>query len=898
MAVSGSAAAPGRRSTPADATLAVALFLATFLIFKLSPNHLLYDSQFTMLLADNLLRHGDFDLERYKLPETITVDDQAQPQYRLEHVRGHVYYRFPPGSALLSIPYVAAMRAVGISVVRGDGSYDELADLRLNALLAGLVAAAFSVLLFFTARLLLPPGTSWLVATVAALGSQVYSSASRVLGSDTWGLVLVGALIFLLLRAAVRQRAPSGVLLATLASWGYVVRPTQSLVLVGTALYLALFGEVRGQIRGEARREARRVFGAYVVTCAMWLGLLVTYSWHHFAQILPGYFLVQRLGDGGFFVSLLGHLASPSRGLLVYAPAPVAGVLLALRYWKQLRYRGLARLALLVTVGHLLVIAHYRGWGGHGFGPRLSTGAIPWLMLLAILGLDAARTRTAKPVTPALLVAAAAACLVSIAINAVGAVSRDAALWNSWPLDVDRYPERVWDWRQPQFLAPLVKPPDYWVPIPAQGIEMGRSDVEAYLGAGWSYGERTFRWTKAPVAEVRFAKAAPLPHSRNGARQSERELELELAPLLVPGQIERQRVSVRLNARELWTADLTIAGFSPVLIPIPDGVLAERNRLTLQLPDAVIPPSERESGRKRQLGVAVRFIRWAAIPMIPDDGIPMARAEAAPFLRDGWSQPEGDFRWTDGDAAAIRFAGERPPPDAIELELRPYLVHGRIGRQHVDVVLNGREVGSVDAVAAPFERYVVPLPPGVVEAQNTLTLRLPDAASPRSLGESADERRLGIAVRAIRRNASHAIPAMEMASPEADRHLAAGWGGREGREGDLRWTVGPSATVTFVGENPAATAIEIELRPHLEAGKLARQRLRLLLDGRELWRGELTRSELARIVIAVPAGALHGENNLTFILPDATSPRALGSSADPRALGVAVRFIREVRRPW
>jgi hypothetical protein len=49
--------------------------------------------------------------------------------------------------------------------------------------------------------------------------------------------------------------------------------------------------------------------------------------------------------------------------------------------------------------------------------------------------------------------------LLSVFINGRGAFSPDTAKWNDYPLNVDKRPERLWDWRYPQFAAGLVATP-------------------------------------------------------------------------------------------------------------------------------------------------------------------------------------------------------------------------------------------------------------------------------------------------------------------------------------------------------------------------------------------------------------------------------------------------------
>jgi hypothetical protein len=94
-------------------------------------------------------------------------------------------------------------------------------------------------------------------------------------------------------------------------------------------------------------------------------------------------------------------------------------------------------------------------WGGHSFGPRFSTGLVPWFFLLAVLGLRAMLDWREEHRTTlrAQLACGAALLLVSMFINTRGATSHATWLWNMRPAEIDQHPERLWDWTQPQFLA-------------------------------------------------------------------------------------------------------------------------------------------------------------------------------------------------------------------------------------------------------------------------------------------------------------------------------------------------------------------------------------------------------------------------------------------------------------
>jgi hypothetical protein len=79
---------------------------------------------------------------------------------------------------------------------------------------------------------------------------------------------------------------------------------------------------------------------------------------------------------------------------------------------------------------------------------------IPWFVLLGILGVKAFLNDQGLTVLETSTVISVALMLItiSVAMNAVGAMSKSAASWNDQP-SIDLNPQRLWDYRHPQFLA-------------------------------------------------------------------------------------------------------------------------------------------------------------------------------------------------------------------------------------------------------------------------------------------------------------------------------------------------------------------------------------------------------------------------------------------------------------
>jgi hypothetical protein len=433
------------------------IFALTLSIFLFSRIRQVTDSSYSMLVSQSLIEHGSFQLDRYALPRHEPQERgyyiSLGPIYQLEIARGHIYYHLPPGSSILSTPFVAVLNLLGISAANPDGTYDPRGEMIIEAGLAALLMATLAVIFFYTARRLLPVAWSAVVALGGALGTQVYSTASRALWSETWGILLLGIVIYLLLRNEIGKREFNPILLATLLSWMYFVRATFSVHIFATTIYLLVFH--------------RRLFLRYAVTGAAWLAGFVLYSWLNFGQLLPNYYRASRLQFDVFWEALAGNLISPSRGVLVYVPVLFFVAFMLVRYRRHLAHQRLVWLALAVIVGHIIIVSSFNHWwGGHSFGPRFTTGLVPWFVLLGILGTNAMlKWREERGATisrvgwRAQLACGALLLLISAFINTRGATSHAAWLWNSRPVGIDEHPERLWDWRQPQFLAGILPAP-------------------------------------------------------------------------------------------------------------------------------------------------------------------------------------------------------------------------------------------------------------------------------------------------------------------------------------------------------------------------------------------------------------------------------------------------------
>ena len=582
------------------------IFITTLFIFWFSPVHQVTDSHYSVLLSEALLKHRSFALDHFNIPR-LEPNASTRDYYvmngniwQLELVGDHIYYYFPSGSSVLSLPAVAIANALGISAANSDGTYNPRGELIIETSLSATLMALTAAVFYFTARFLLSPFWSVLLALAAALGTQVWSTASRALWSHTWETLLMAFLVWLLLADATGHRKLNPILLATSLSWLYFVRPTSSVVAVAVAIYLLI--------------TLRSLFLPVLITGAAWLALFIAYSWIHFGKLLPSYYQANRLREDLFPVAFAGNLLSPSRGILIYVPVILFVIYLIIRYRRQLPVKRLAWLSVSICTLHLLFVSAFANlwgdwWAGASYGPRYSTELVPWLLLLAILGIKAhsqvrpsysrPSSRRSREVWVGSLLLA-----VSVFINARGAISLGTWKW-SQPSTDQQLRAQLWDWRHPQFLAGLQRPaPPVEFPmleLPSV-IDLTRPEAGKYLWYGWSGEEPGLRWNDGKEATLIFGLS----------QLQDLSVEIKLAPFLSPPTIGQQRLIVQLNNHPLETLVLNDGTFKNYSWKLSKELLGPQNVLKFQLPDAESPSSVGGGPDDRILGIKVESIKFQA----------------------------------------------------------------------------------------------------------------------------------------------------------------------------------------------------------------------------------------------------------------------------------------------
>ena len=191
---------------------------------------------------------------------------------------------------------------------------------------------------------------------------------------------------------------------------------------------------------------------------------LLDYNFWFFGSIVGGQARIEQyharfhgvsgIWSTNLFDGLGGTIFSPNRGLLVFSPwIAVALATLAVPVVRQrLAAHSIICVLLASLVPYLVVLSKYSvWWGGHSFGPRYWTDAIPLFAILFAFGLDWTLTRSR-----ALVAISAVTVVFSIAIQSIGAFCYPST-WNAKPNNVDIHHERLWDWRDTELSRCLIE---------------------------------------------------------------------------------------------------------------------------------------------------------------------------------------------------------------------------------------------------------------------------------------------------------------------------------------------------------------------------------------------------------------------------------------------------------
>jgi hypothetical protein len=546
------------------------------------------DSRGSLLVSQALLVDGTPRLDAYR-EEIVGLG------YRLITKDGHLHYYFPLGTSLFSVPAVGVARLFGLDMAR------EQDDIRLQKILAGVLLAAATILIYALGRLQLGRLASFSLAVAYGACSSLTSTLGSALWSHDLAIFFVLLGLYVLMRIREGGGANRGGLLAAslgaIAVAAWLCRPTAALFGLTSAAYLAW-----------VRPRLLIPFG---IALAVAGGSFVAWSWHDLHQVLPDYYLPSRLGSSPRFAqALIGHLISPGRGLFVYSPILLVTLWGVARYGRSLWRDPAVVVLVLWFIGFWLSLSRFpHWWGGYCYGSRLMSDILPAWILLTILLWRHAYAKMPSSRRRLVVGVWALTATWGFYVNNIKGLHDEATLWWNERPDIDSHPELIFDWRFPQFLATKARLDrreiPYWLATAAPyridtAIDLdGDNAVLSGFNGIEPDGDARFRWTEGPVALVDFVADPAAP---------------EAGPLVLNIRCAffgQQRVEVRLNGVDL--GELRGRDFPPTesTLQVPVAAWARGLSDGRHVLEFRIPGARRAGGSDRRvLGAALYSIQF------------------------------------------------------------------------------------------------------------------------------------------------------------------------------------------------------------------------------------------------------------------------------------------------
>jgi hypothetical protein len=415
--------------------LAWIVFAGVLLIYNSNGREIQsYDSQPTKFAARELALYGRLTLDAVVAEAPPLAERHGFQKDHSGHFRSA--YSVVPSieAAIVALP----LHLTGLVDLRAP-----LAPSLIATLTASLLTAAAVALVFASTARHTSVRTAAIVALGLGLGTNLWPLASRSL----WQLETV---VF-------------GFALS-LFSWWRPPHETRRRHVVLGAAGLALTGATRMEtspaiaillVGLRLRLGVRRAAPAWLIVGVV-AAVVMTSQWMWFGSVLGAKMILQRSGleahgvtstiSSTPWIGALGLLISPSRGLLIYSPIVLVAVAGLSRAWRDARGTGdrwWTFAAILQFAGYA---CYSMWWGGDTYGPRYLVDALVPLVPAGAAGATWVTVHRWRKI-----VGIAAFCW-SVLVAATGAFCYPHGRWNTDPVDVDRYHERLWDWSDPQIL--------------------------------------------------------------------------------------------------------------------------------------------------------------------------------------------------------------------------------------------------------------------------------------------------------------------------------------------------------------------------------------------------------------------------------------------------------------
>ena len=469
------------------------LFILALLVYnanyRISINH---DTIPASLVPVVLIKNGNLVMDEFQ--HYFSESNLIANQYFFQETRWGFLPAYPVATGVLLAPLYF------FPVYAYDRADRTPADWFQFATVAQRISASFlsalSVSLFCLLALQL--GASRKLATVLsgayALGTEAWSISSQGLwqhGPGVLFLLLAGYLALSQIREPTRLK---GMFFGFSCGFALAIRPT-NLLFAGPAMIWMI-------------SKQRRFILFSALPLGMIAGGLAAYNQIALGNLSGAEIYQTRFSDQ-FWNSVRGIMLSPARGLFIYFPPALFGILGYYRAFRDKDPRlSFFHLLALFSLAQILLISKWTiWWGGNSFGPRLLAEIEPMLLLMTIPLFCG--ERNSVPVR----IGFGLAVVWSVMIQSVGAFTDYKSLnWNHFPVHVNLSPDRLWSWsRNPvtweagREISKLLGPDRGLIREISDRAESGDAESQVWLGKIYQAGEEI---GKNETESVRWYKQA------------------------------------------------------------------------------------------------------------------------------------------------------------------------------------------------------------------------------------------------------------------------------------------------------------------------------------------------------------------------------------------------------
>lgn len=454
------------------------VFFGLLAVFLLGRAQQVSDSRFTILLSHALYSNFNNNLKPFlDFPEIKNNIDNLTQSYDqqgniIEH--GQIIkqnqtmanekwvMKYSQVPAILTMPFVLILDNLGLTVVDEKKMWSPSNEIRQQVIIASILAALFGVVLYSIAKIWLEPKIAILVTMFLILGSGVASTMSRALWTDTWGSLLTILAIQHLVFAHKREKNINIFYIIILVSLAVFCKPLYVFSAIACAIWVVVINK-----HSFFKLNIYTIFAASVYLIWSLLSNKSIVANYHFGNF--------NLFNLEYFA---GILISPSRGILVFCPW-IFFIFIAYLYLRKKiisEDNKIIIISLLPVIGLIFLLSSYElWWAGFAYGARLQSPTLSWLFVIAIIVVHTLikNISTAKCAEKGLISLGVFSGVLAMLINLYG-VNQTKAFWD-WHLNIryDRQKhksadeaiiERMWDWRDPIFLAGIIGSERYQKP--------------------------------------------------------------------------------------------------------------------------------------------------------------------------------------------------------------------------------------------------------------------------------------------------------------------------------------------------------------------------------------------------------------------------------------------------